>query len=149
MAPAGGAPFNSHGKLQTAATLTLQHIATTTITSRAHKTRGATIGIVVASATLTATQLTIAKRPWAIDSVAARFSRRVLRSSWLEKAHQRHLQLQRLLRQRRLLQLRLLQLMYQRLHRLHQRPWRHQHLQRWSQNQSRSPSQSLSQELTG
>merc|ERR1712203_598725 len=86
---------NSHGKLPTAATLTLQHIATTTITSRAHKTRGATIGIVVASATLTATRLTIAMRPWAIDSVAARFSRRALRSNWLEKAHQRHLQLQR------------------------------------------------------
>merc|ERR1711972_946276 len=111
--------------------------------------RGATWGIVVASATLTATRLTIAMRPWAIDSVAARFSRRALRSNWLEKAHQRHLQLQRLLRQRRLLRLRLLQLMYQRLHRLHQRLWRHQHLQRWSQNQSRSPSQSLSQELTG
>jgi hypothetical protein len=77
-----GALFNLHGKQQTAATLILPHIATTTITSQGRKTRGAIIGIVAASATLTATQLTIAKRPLVIDSVAARFSRRVLRSNW-------------------------------------------------------------------
>jgi len=124
--------FNSHGKQPTAATLILPHIATTTITSKAHKTRGATIGIVAASATPTATQLTIAKRPLAIDSVAAKFLRHVLRSNWLVKACQRHLQLrlpQLPLRQRRQLQVRLLQLSHQRLHRLHQRPQRPQHLQ--------------------
>jgi len=46
------------------------------------RTRGAIIGIVAASAIRAVTPLTIAKRPLVIDSVAVRFSRRVLRSSW-------------------------------------------------------------------
>merc|ERR1712178_313359 len=104
--------------LQTAATLILPHIAITTIMSWGRRILGAIIGIAVASVSLTATQRTIAKRPWGIDSVAARSSQPVLRSSWLAEVCLRlrhlHPQLPQLpVRQRRLLQVRLLQLCHQ------------------------------------
>jgi len=126
IAPVASAACSSHGKPRTVATPILPRIATTTITSWGRRTRGATIGIVAASATLAATQLTIAKRPLVIDSVAARCSQRVLRSSWLEKASHRHLQhrLHQLLPRQALR----LQLRHQCQHSLHQR--RRQHLQR-------------------
>merc|ERR1711972_529831 len=96
---------------------------------------GARIGIAVASASLTATQRTIAKRPWGIDSVAAKCSQPVLRSTWLAEVCLRHLQpqLPQLpMRRRRLLQVRLLQWCHQRLHRLRRPFHRHRHLQRCS-----------------
>merc|ERR1712187_551082 len=62
-----------------------------TITWWGHRTRGATIGTVATSVTLAATRLTTAKQPQAIDCVAARCSRIVLRSSWLKKAAMQHL----------------------------------------------------------
>merc|ERR1712048_1438916 len=71
--------------------LTPPHIATTTITWWGHRTHGATIGTVATSVTLAAARLTTAKQPKAIDCVAARFSRIVLRSSWLKKAAMQHL----------------------------------------------------------
>jgi hypothetical protein len=133
--PAGGVLFSLHGRLQTAATLILPHIAITTIMSWGRRILGAIIGIAVASAPLTATQRTIAKRPLGIDSVAARSSQLVLRSSSLAEVCLRHLQPQLLqlpLRLRRLLQVRLLQLCHQRLHRLRRPLHRHRHLQRCS-----------------
>merc|ERR1712187_241707 len=62
-----------------------------TITWWGHRTRGATIGTVATSVTLAATRLTTAKQSQAIDCVAARCSRIVLRSSWLKKAAMQHL----------------------------------------------------------
>merc|ERR1712187_219123 len=62
-----------------------------TITWWGHRTHGATIGTVATSVTLAAARLTTAKQPQAIDCVAARFSRIVLRSSWLKKAAMQHL----------------------------------------------------------
>merc|ERR1719502_2627862 len=91
IAPKTGAPCSSHGRLPTAVTLTPPHIATTTITWWGHRTHGATIGTVATSVTLAAARLTTAKQPQAIDCVAARCSRIVLRSSWLKKAAMQHL----------------------------------------------------------
>merc|ERR1712187_950498 len=62
-----------------------------TITWWGHRTHGATIGTVATSVTLAATRLTTVKQPQAIDCVAARCSRIVLRSSWLKKAAMQHL----------------------------------------------------------
>lgn len=89
-----GAPFNSHGKPPTVAILTLPRIALTTTTWWGHRTLGATIGTVAASAALTATRLTTVKQPWVIGSVAVKFSRIVLRFNSLAEARLRHLRLQ-------------------------------------------------------